>query len=304
MIDNTTRLVNVYEITCLVNGKKYIGITTASLRHRWWHHVRDTRRGNKPPTRALQRAIALYGKAEFEIVAVDVVVGVEAACLRERQLIAEMGTMVPAGYNLTTGGDGIGEATGATHSAETRLRRSLALKGCKRSGWSDETRAKILLVLRGRKLTEDHRRKIGAGLTGFKRPPISDQVRANMRAAQLGRKQSPATIEKRAAKLRGRPGHPNTIAAATGRETSQLCRERTAAANRIRDWTPEARAKLSAYHIGRSPTPEAIEMTATHNRGRALPQEQKAKMSAARKAWWSAHKLAQTPEVKARQGRP
>lgn len=257
------KVIRIYEVVCSANGMRYIGLTNGTTQRRWWQHVNDTR---YRAAGTLQAAIREFGQHQFTISIIDVAGTVGLARKRERELIADRGTMTPLGYNMTSGGEG---SIGFFKSAGTKRRHSEAL-----------------LIL------------------GMKRPPISDETRAKKRALMLGRKQSPETIEKRAAKLRGRPAHPAVIAAATGRNTSQLCRERTAAANRARQWAQEARDKLRAFHTGLSPSPEAVEKTAAHNRGRKLPLEQRAKMSAARLAWWAAHRRAPTVEVRERKGRP
>ena len=54
----------MYKITCLVNGKIYIGFTSRSFQERWREHVRDSK-CDTPPT-VLSRAIKKYGMHNFK----------------------------------------------------------------------------------------------------------------------------------------------------------------------------------------------------------------------------------------------
>jgi group I intron endonuclease len=254
----------IYRITCLVNGKQYIGITTRTLARRWHAHVRDALTRDR--SRALQRAIAAHGPENFEIEAIEDVDSIGLARNRERELIAQCSTLSPHGYNLTSGGDG---AIGNIQSPETRAKRRATLLSMK-----------------------------------IKRAPISEETRERQRQSQLGKKRTEETRQKMSKAQKGRAPSEATIRANRGRPVSAKCRERTAAANKARVWTHEARQKLADARRQSPPSAVSIEKTAAFNRGRKLPAEQKEKMSAALKAWWAANRLAPTPEVRQRQGRP
>jgi group I intron endonuclease len=245
-----SRKIVIYRVTCLTNGKQYIGITTRTPARRWRAHVCDARTLGRQF--ALQRAIAAYGQGNFEIQAIEIVDSIEVARKRERELIAECGTLSPRGYNLTSGGDG---AIG--------VRRSL------------ESRAKISAILLALKM---------------KRMPISEETRERQRQSHLGKKPTEETLRKMSEAMKGRPASQATLRANRGRPASAKCRERTAAANKRRIWTNEARQKLADARRKNPPSAESIEKTAQFNRGRKLPAEQKAKMSAAQKAWWNANR--------------
>lgn len=94
----------IYKITNTVNGKVYIGKTTASVEDRWrWHKCAYSCK-NRSYKSALYDAMKKYGKDKFVIEAIE-----ECATKdlddRERYWIAEYNSM-RQGYNLTTGGDG------------------------------------------------------------------------------------------------------------------------------------------------------------------------------------------------------
>ena len=97
----------VYIITNLVNGKVYVGCTTGSLKGRWRRH----RWSAKHPGRgacALHAAIRKYGSQSFSIRALEVVsTSVEDLRAVEVKLIAIHKSLVPHGYNLTKGGEGV-----------------------------------------------------------------------------------------------------------------------------------------------------------------------------------------------------
>lgn len=106
MRDSNTRHGIVYRITCLESGKSYVGISTKTLAKRWAGHVRESRL-----TRASRRpfldAVLKYGEqAFFPIVLEEGEFTPSQLCELERKWIRELGTLVPAGYNATEGGDG------------------------------------------------------------------------------------------------------------------------------------------------------------------------------------------------------
>ena len=149
----------VYVITNVLNGKRYIGLTSRSLAKRWLAHKSDARRGSRS---ALHRAIRKYGEEAFRVSVLASLMpnlGHDDLRLLERDLIAQEGTFsFEAGYNRNPGGDGL--AKGATTSRKgkplseeqrAKLREAWARNPDRRSaqaernrkGHSPETRAKI-----------------------------------------------------------------------------------------------------------------------------------------------------------------
>lgn len=96
----------VYLITNLVNGKKYVGCTTTSLKHRWAQHLSQARSKSKF---ALHRAINKYGHHNFSV---EILETIESSLVdlfsAEVHQISSNKSLAPVGYNLTVGGDGIG----------------------------------------------------------------------------------------------------------------------------------------------------------------------------------------------------
>jgi len=95
----------IYLITNTVNGKKYIGATKISVSTRWSQHRSSAKRGSQY---ALHQAIHKYGKEAFSVKTLETVVGTYAELMAaEIRAISVHATISPAGYNLTSGGEGI-----------------------------------------------------------------------------------------------------------------------------------------------------------------------------------------------------
>lgn len=94
----------IYQITNLVNNKKYIGLTTSSIQERWKQHIQALNRGIDY---ALYQAMRKYGVENFIIEELE---ETPNECLndREKYYIATIKTYIKDnnGYNLTRGGEG------------------------------------------------------------------------------------------------------------------------------------------------------------------------------------------------------
>lgn len=91
----------LYLITNLVNQKKYVGKTYASIESRFKDHIKKSKTGIDRP---LYRAIAKYGKDAFKL---ELLGEYEQGVLEEKEieLIKTLDTY-NNGYNATLGGDG------------------------------------------------------------------------------------------------------------------------------------------------------------------------------------------------------
>lgn len=123
----------IYIITNLVNGKRYVGMTSKSLDIRWGNHKADARR-NKPYR--LHKAIRRYGEENFRM---DLLEECNVNSLEELGLIesAYIEKLKPE-YNMSLGGEGnrgismAGSKNGMfgkTHSEESRAKMSANRKG-------------------------------------------------------------------------------------------------------------------------------------------------------------------------------
>ena len=95
----------VYLVTNRVNGKIYVGCTKASLAQRWRQHRSAAKKGSPF---ALHAAIRKYGEGNFKIECIEKVGGDHDDLMVAEMLhIAARQCLVPIGYNLTEGGDGV-----------------------------------------------------------------------------------------------------------------------------------------------------------------------------------------------------
>lgn len=111
----------IYYIRCKLNGKGYIGQTIGTMENRWAEHLQNARyliraKAGDPTINydgtqyknirhsLLYNAMACHGIENFEVELVETVDDDE---LNEWEpfIIEEYGTLIPNGYNLTTGGD-------------------------------------------------------------------------------------------------------------------------------------------------------------------------------------------------------
>jgi group I intron endonuclease len=107
----------VYLITCLVNGKRYVGKTSGSVEQRWRSHIKHAMRSSNPSPQLICRAIRKYGLKNFKIESLIVCKTKEALNRLERAMIRAFNTRDSLiGYNVSKGGDGgIGHPPGVNH---------------------------------------------------------------------------------------------------------------------------------------------------------------------------------------------
>lgn len=93
----------IYLIINNINGHKYIGKTTQSIKKRWQEHLNDSKKEDCE-TRPLYRAIRKYGAENFSIEEVE---RCDVTTLSEReQYWIQYYNTYEDGYNATLGGDG------------------------------------------------------------------------------------------------------------------------------------------------------------------------------------------------------
>jgi group I intron endonuclease len=113
-----------YKITNRINGKSYVGITTnPTLQRRWYSHRFHENSSGK----LIHKAIKKHGEENFTIEQIASAIGsLENLKLVEKELIKQLETKVPNGYNLTDGGDGV---FGYKHSKESIEKRKAKMVG-------------------------------------------------------------------------------------------------------------------------------------------------------------------------------
>lgn len=199
----------LYQTTNLVNGKIYVGV------HRPLNTPKS--RNYLGSGYGLKSAIKVYGRENFTRETLAEFTCREDAYFAEEGMVTEEFINRPDTYNMCLGGRG-----GGIQTPEMRARNSEAKKGRK---LSEEHKLKIGAAGKGRVFSDEHKAKMSAALIGNKR--------------NLGKKKSEETIAKQIA---------------TQKE-------------RFRNLTDEDRAKLSARAKGNKA-----------NLGRVFSEEHKAKM--------------------------
>lgn len=133
------------------NGKRYVGITSKSDPEQRWRHGTGYFYNDH-----FRCAIEKYGWDGFEHVILYRGLTEDEAKQKEIELIAHWNTNDRRyGYNLTLGGDG---SRGFFPSKETRAKLSEARR---KENLSPETLRRRSEGLRGRKFSDEHKRKIG-----------------------------------------------------------------------------------------------------------------------------------------------
>lgn len=278
----------VYQATNLINGKRYIGKTVHTLLCRKKSHESSAKNGSSC---YFHSAIRKYGLESFEWIILYRSNNNEDLLLMEQEFIRLLETKVPAGYNLTDGGEG------GHHLEETRAKMSRS--------FSDETKAKLIARnkaragrsmscefceaiskrMKGRKFSEEHRANISKAAQKRKRTPIpkrgppTEEHRRKIADGLRGQKRGPtpqATKDKIRVALTGR----------VGRKHSLETRAKMSAAMTGLKRSPEACARISAARKGTKASPETrakLKRIAATKKGISLSLETRMKMSAATK---------------------
>lgn len=211
----------IYKAT--INGKSYIGRTIGSLEERIKQHLKESKRNKKW---YFYRAIHKYGKdsVQWEILEDDIN---DFKYLKERETfnILKYDTFKPNGYNMTLGGEGM---FGYKASDKTKKKLSeyaknrpkevqdkitQSLRGRKLSEehkkklglisigrkWNNESKKKLSNALKGRKFSKEHKEKLSSVMIGHKRCVgriLSEETKEKIRQSRLGKKASKETKEK------------------------------------------------------------------------------------------------------------
>lgn len=152
----------LYKIMCSANGKAYVGYTSKTAEERFQTHLLNAKWKRKT---ALYDAIRCYGEAAFSV---ELVLECEThaeACEHEIRLIKELNSILPGGYNMTHGGDGVPLTKEQQEAANAKkrgvcypkqLEANLRRKGQKAS---EETKAKLSAIRKGKKQNPEWVRK-------------------------------------------------------------------------------------------------------------------------------------------------
>jgi group I intron endonuclease len=118
----------IYLVTNVISGKRYVGKTTLRVDQRWKYHLYAAKTGSLCH---LHKAIRKYGPPSFMVETLAQFVDEISLDFAERKFIKELGTKVPAGYNLTDGGEGT-SGLRRPCSEETKKKISQSSRGVSR----------------------------------------------------------------------------------------------------------------------------------------------------------------------------
>ena len=170
-----SKLISIYIIWCEASGKYYIGQT---------RNMTQRIRKHKCEGYALHSAIKKYGADKFWYAyEYTGITSQESANKLEKETIEKYNSLVPNGYNIALGGDAHWQ------SPEVRKKISEALKGKKHS---EETKRKISDTKKRhphhKPCSQDTRQKISKANTGKKKPwSISEERRQEIFEKRKGR---------------------------------------------------------------------------------------------------------------------
>ncbi len=225
----------IYKVTCIVNGKIYVGQTTMGVANRWYDHQSEALAGRG---HLLSKAIRKYGVGNFAIETVAQAQNQDALNDLEINLIKTLECRAPRGYNLTEGG------SRGKHAPESKAKMSASHTGKRLTPEHIANILKAGVIGTGRAMTEEEKAKISTANLGSVR---SLETRAKMSAAKKGVNPSPQA-------------HAAAAIAHHNRQKTPQELEGTRRSNRERVWTPEMREAASTAQQGKKLTPEHIEI--------------------------------------------
>jgi hypothetical protein len=163
----------VYLTTNLITGKKYVGK----------HSYSEFDPNYLGSGKHLKRSIKKYGKEHFSIEILAWFDTEQEAYLFEEKFINDNDVLNdPNYYNIAPGGKGF--QSGTKHPNHTTNGGASFLKGRK---FSEEHRRKLSQAKLGKKLSEEHKKNIALGNTG---KVMSEESRKKVSQGNLGKKRS------------------------------------------------------------------------------------------------------------------
>lgn len=227
MITDKEKVGLIYVVENIINSKKYIGATSLGLSVRKQQHEKIAENGKTKYY--IHRAINKYGKENFIWFVLEDNVPLSIMFEREKYFIEKYNTF-DSGYNITLGGEGV-------------VGNIL----------SEESKRKIGLASKGRKVSEKTKRKISESSKGKKK---SKETIKKMKAYQSNRTLPPECIE-RFAKV-----NAESIWIHKGEEEKRIQKENFHLFpdwERGRGWTEEQLKAISKVHKGKLVSEETKE---------------------------------------------
>lgn len=183
----------IYKITNTINGKIYIGQTSQSIKSRWKNHLIDCKRAKN---NKFYNAIKKYGEENFVIEIIEYGIGSQELLNKKERHWIKFYDSYKNGYNSTWGGE-----ESPMHYKEVCKKVSNTMKG---RGLTEEHKKKISLSNKGKPgtpHTEEFKKYISEILSNR---IVSQETREKLKNANLGKKQSKETKLKRSKAMKGR----------------------------------------------------------------------------------------------------
>lgn len=130
----------IYKITCIPNGKVYIGQTIRTLESRFKRHINEALKTDNPRIK-FQRAIKKYGEENFTVEKIDEAFSKEELDEKEKYWISKYDS-INTGYNTATGGEGGNTYKGIDKESLISIKQKIAEKNKGRhNGMSNQIKA-------------------------------------------------------------------------------------------------------------------------------------------------------------------
>lgn len=94
----------IYQIKNKINGKSYIGQTIKDPQERWKKHISISKKEGHKDTSYIHKALRKDGVENFEFKVIDNATNRDELDRKEQLHIKELNTLVPNGYNISSGG--------------------------------------------------------------------------------------------------------------------------------------------------------------------------------------------------------
>ncbi|MFA7287344.1 MAG: NUMOD3 domain-containing DNA-binding protein [Melioribacteraceae bacterium] len=176
-------IIGIYLIKNKINNKLYVGQST-NVKRRWKRHITTVKNKNYP----IYNSINKYGIENFDF---SILEECEIVELDEREIswIQELKTMVPNGYNLTSGG---GQGHFRSEETKEKIREALSGENNPMYGkiFSEQHRERLSLSSKNKIVSEETKRKQSISLSGENNPmygkTLSEETKKKISEALSG----------------------------------------------------------------------------------------------------------------------
>ena len=173
--------ITVYKVTCIADGRVYVGITVKAANGRWVQHAQQAESGRL--SGPFHTAIKELGRSAFTVESIATAFSRRDAGAIEKILIAEYDCVAPKGFNLNHGGE-----PDARWSDLSKAKNSASHKGIP---WTEAKREQMTKIMQ----TDDYRAKMRAASAKAVHGVATDETKAKISAAAKKQFSDPAQRE-------------------------------------------------------------------------------------------------------------